>query len=189
MRGIIIWGICLLLGGCQFAGTLFTGVRKITTVLMDDRSFSDDLKDAQISISLREDFINLDPKLGLDISPDVFEGTVLLTGALPNVELIQQILEITWRTPDVKCVYNYIRIANPPSLEVVNTDAAISGSIRTQLVFTAGVSASNYKLIMENGTVYIMGIAQNQEELERVISVIKSTIGVQKIINLTRVLN
>ena len=183
-----IWFIvvCVALSGCQFASTLFTGARKITTVLIDDRSFQNDLKDFQIAMSLREDFMMLDPKLGLDISPDVFEGKVLLTGALPNIELIQQILETTWNTPDVNMVYNYIRIDEPPSLDVVNTDAAISGAIRTQLTFTRHISSSNYKLIMENGTMYIMGIAKNQAELERVMSVIKGTVGVDKIVNLTR---
>ncbi len=186
MKHIWLMALCLILSGCQFASTLFTGARKITTVIIDDRTFQDDLKDVQIAMSLREDFIEIDPKLGLDISPDVFEGKVLLTGALPNTELIQQILEKTWRTPDVKAVYNYIRIAEPPSLDIVNTDAAVSGAIRTQLTFTRHISSSNYKLIMENGTLYIMGIAKNQAELNRVLSVIKNTAGVNKIVNLTR---
>ena len=189
MRYLWTFVLCALIGGCQFAGTLFTGARKITTVVLDDRSFSDDLKDMQISMSLREDFMEIDPKLGLDISPDVFEGKVLLTGALPNIEIIQQILEITWNTPDVKQVYNYIRIDSPPSLDVVNTDAAVSGAIRTQLTFTRHIDSSNYKLIMENGTVYMMGIAKNTAELERVLSVIKNTAGVRKVVNLTRFRN
>ncbi|MBO7257308.1 MAG: BON domain-containing protein [Alphaproteobacteria bacterium] len=186
MKFTLLIALCLFCSGCQFASTLFTGARKITTVIMDDRSFQDDLKDFQIAMSLREDFIEIDPKLGLDISPDVFEGKVLLTGALPNIELIQQILEKTWNTPDVKMVYNYIRIDEPPSLDIVNTDAAVSAAIRTQLTFTRHVSSSNYKLIMENGTLYVMGIAKNEAELERVISVIKNTAGVSKIVNLTR---
>ena len=189
MKYIWVFVACFILSGCQFASTLFTGARKITTVLIDDRSFQNDLKDFQIAMSLREDFIAIDPKLGLDISPDVFEGKVLLTGTLPNIELIQQILEKTWNTPDVNMVYNYIRIDEPPSLDVVNTDAAISGAVRTQLTFTRHISSSNYKLIMENGTMYVMGIAKNQAELERVMSVIKGTIGIDKIVNLTRFRN
>ncbi|MBR5130559.1 MAG: BON domain-containing protein [Alphaproteobacteria bacterium] len=178
--------LCLILSGCQFTTTIFTGARKITTILIDDRCFSDDLKDIQINMSLQEEFVKIDPKLGLDISITVFEGKVLLTGSIPNIDIIQQILEKTWSTPDVKQVYNYIRIADPPSLDVVNMDAAISGSIRTQLTFTRHINSSNYKLTMENGALYIMGIAKNQAELERVISVIKNTSGVNEIINLTR---
>ncbi len=186
MKHLWVGLLCVFLSGCQFAGTLFTGARKITTVILDDRSLSDDLKDVQISMSLREDFVEIDPKLGLDISPDVFEGKVLLTGALPNVDIIQHILETTWNTPDVKQVYNYIRIDLPPALDIVNTDAAISGAIRTQLTFTRHIDSSNYKLIMENGTLYIMGIAKNTAELERVFSIVKGTVGVNKIVNLTR---
>ena len=39
---------------------------------------------------------------------------------------------------------------------------------------------------MENGTVYLMGITQNDAELNKVVSVIKNTAGVQDIVILTR---
>ncbi|MGN1063410.1 MAG: BON domain-containing protein, partial [Alphaproteobacteria bacterium] len=123
-------GLCVLLGGCQLAGTLFTGARKVTSILLDDRSFPDDVTDTKMNFVLRDAYVAIDPKLGLDIEPTIFEGKVLLTGALPTVELIQQVLEITWQHPNTKCVYNYIRVAEPPSLDVVNQDAAISGAVR-----------------------------------------------------------
>ncbi|MGN1062930.1 MAG: BON domain-containing protein, partial [Alphaproteobacteria bacterium] len=61
--------------------------------------------------------------------------------------------------------------------------------VRTQLLFTSGVAASNYKLTMENGVIYIMGISENQAELDIVIAVIKETPGVQKVVPLTRFKN
>lgn len=186
MRIVLLLILCCLISGCQLYGLMITGVRKVTTVVMDDRSLSDDVYDAQINLTLRDAFVQIDPKLGLDVEPTVFEGNVLLTGAIPNIDLVDQIVETTWQTEGVKKVYNYIRLANPPSLDVVNMDAAISAKIRTELIFTGGIPASNYKLIMENGTVYIMGIAKNKEELELVISCIKQTPGVQKVIPLIR---
>lgn len=178
--------ICLYLSGCQFAGTLFTGARKVTTIMLDDRSFSDDITDTKMNFALRDAYVAIDPKLGLDIEPTIFEGKVLLTGALPNVELIQRVIEATWQNAGTKCVYNYIRVDDPPSLDIVNQDAAVSGAIRTRLMFTAGVSSSNYKLTMENGVMYIMGLSENQQELDTVITVIKGTPGIQKVVPLTR---
>ena len=186
MKHLFLIVLCVLLSGCQIYGVLATGVRKVTTALLDDRSLSDDMYDTQLYITLRDAFVRVDPKLGLDVEPTVFEGTVLLTGAVPNIDLVDQIVEISWRTQGVRRVYNYIRLAEPPSLETVNTDAAISAKIRTELIFTSGIPASNYKLTMENGVVYIMGIAQNKEELELVIATIKRTVGVQKVIPLVR---
>ena len=39
---------------------------------------------------------------------------------------------------------------------------------------------------MENGTIYLMGISENEEELKKVLAIIKNTVSVQKIVVLTR---
>ena len=127
-----------------------------------------------------------DFKYLLDIELTVFEGAVLLNGALPQTSLIDEVVETVWSTPGVKQVYNYIRLGTPPALSIVNEDAAISAKIRYELSITKGISSVNYKITMENGIIYLMGISKNQEELEKVIAVIKNTISVTKIIVLTR---
>lgn len=186
MKLYLICALCLLLGGCQFIGTLFTGVRKIGTMIVDDRATEDDINDTKIYAALKKSYVDIDPKLGLDVEPTVFEGRVLLAGALPNVGLIQQVLQATWRNPGVIHVYNYIRITEPSSLENVNQDAALSAKIRAELSFTKGIASTNYKIAMENGAVYIMGIAKNKAELDLVTAVIKNTVGVQKVVSLVR---
>lgn len=178
--------VCFVISACQFAGTIFTGAQKVTTLVLDDRPLNDDVADTGLNLKLRDSYIKLDSKLSVDIDVTVFEGRVLLTGAVGDIDLIDKIVEVTWCTDGVKKVYNYIRIAEPLSIEKVNFDAAVSAKIRAQLMLTKDISSSNYKIMMENGTVYIMGIAQNIEELERVVHVIKDTAGVQKIVPLIR---
>ncbi len=178
--------LLIVLGGCQFAGTIYSATSKVTTVLLDDRSFGDDITDTKINMALRNALAEHDVKYALDIEVTVFEGKVLLTGALPGTDLITDVLQIAYQTDNVKQVYNYIRLANPPAIDVVNQDAAISAKLRTQLTMTAGISSSNYKITMENGTVYLMGISESAEELDRVIAVAKNTIGVHKVVVLTR---
>ena len=188
MKTILTLLTCFLilpLAGCQFIGTLYNVGDRTITILLDDRPFSQDMKDLKTNAALRKALIAQDPKFGIDIEVTVFEDVVLLNGALPTTELIETVVQTVWCHESVKKVINYIRLDTPSTYQA-GEDAAISAKIRTQLSFTRGIKASNYKLTMENGTVYLMGITQNDAELNKVVSVIKNTAGVQDIVILTR---
>jgi len=175
-----------LLSSCQFVGTIYNAGHKVTSIVLDDRSLSEDWSDTALNVAIRNALIKKDFKYLLDIELTVFEGSVLLNGALPQTALIDEVVETVWKIEGVKQVYNYIRLGNPPNLSIVNEDAAISAKIRYELSLTKGISSVNYKITMENGTIYLMGISKNQAELEKVIAVIKNTVSVNKIIVLTR---
>lgn len=178
----------LALGGCQFIGTLYNIGDRTITILLDDRPFSQDMRDLKTNAALRKALIAQDPKFGIDIEITVFEDIVLLNGALPNTELIETVVQTVWCNESVKKVINYIRLDTPSTYQA-SEDASISAKIRTELSLTRGISASNYKLTMENGTVYLMGITKDDAELNKVIAVIKNTPGVQDIVVLTRFQN
>lgn len=191
MKAILTLLTCFLilpLAGCQFIGTLYNVGDRTVTILLDDRPFSQDIRDLKTNAALRKALIAQDPKFGIDIEVTVFEDVVLLNGALPTTELIETVVQTVWCNESVKKVINYIRLDTPSTYQA-GEDAAISAKIRTHLSFTRGVSASNYKLTMENGTVYLMGITKDDTELNKVISVIKNTAGVQDVVVLTRFQN
>ena len=185
-KKLALLSFCFLLTGCQFIGTIYNAGHKVTSIVLDDRKLSDDWNDTTLHVSIRNALIKKDFKYLLDIELTVFEGVVLLNGALPQTALIDEVVETVWQTEGVKQVYNYIRLGNPPPLSIVNEDAAVSAKIRYELSLTKGVSSVNYKITMENGTIYLMGISEDQSELEKVVAVIKNTISVNKIIVLTR---
>ena len=180
---------CLMLNACQIAGTLYNAGHKVTSVILDDRAIKDDYIDTKLNLVIRKKLAQKDIKYFLDIEVTVFEGYVLLNGALPETTLIDEVNELVWQTEGVKKVYNYIRLDTPPKISIVNEDAAISAKIRYELSLTKDVSSLNYKLTMETGTIYLMGITKNDEELKKVLAVIKNTVSVQKIIVLTRYQN
>lgn len=185
-KELFIIPLCFFISSCQFIGTIYNAGHKVTSIVLDDRKLQDDWLDTKLHVSLRNKLMKKDFKYLLDIELTVFEGAVLLNGALPQTSLIDEVVETVWSTPGVKQVYNYIRLGTPPALSIVNEDAAISAKIRYELSITKGISSVNYKITMENGIIYLMGISKNQEELEKVIAVIKNTISVTKIIVLTR---
>lgn len=185
-KQILLFPLILLTTSCQFVGTLYNAGHKITSIVLDDRALKDDWTDTTLNIAIRNALIKKDFKYLLDIELTVFEGAVLLNGALPQTALIDEVVETVWSIEGVKKVYNYIRIGNPPNLSIINEDAAISAKIRYELSLTKGISSVNYKITMENGIIYLMGITKDQTELEKVVAVIKNTVSVNKIIVLTR---
>ena len=179
-------GLLFLLGGCQFFGTIANAGHRLYTVVADDRSTDDDLSDMQINMAVRDKLGQRKAALMIDVEVTVFEGEVLLTGAIPNAEILNDILSDTWSISGVRKVYNYIRIDETPSIKDASTDAAIATKIKAQLSVTSGINTPNYKLVVENGTVYLMGICSSEDEYQKVQAILKTTDGVEKIIYLMR---
>ena len=179
-------GLLFLLSGCQFVGSIANAGHRLYTMVADDRSTDDDWSDIQINLSVRDKLGQRKAALMIDVEVTVFEGEVLLTGAIPNADMLNDILSDTWSVPGVRKVYNYIRTDSTPSVSDATTEAAIAAQIKAQLAVTAGVNSSNYKIVLENGTIYLMGICTDEDEYQRVQSVLKTTSGVEKIIYLMR---
>ena len=179
------WGLLLLgLSGCQIWTPLINGIHSVSTVIADDRPVDEDVSDIALYASVRKNLSGVDSKFLLDVQVTVFQGEVLLTGALPNIDLIDRAVEATWKTPDVHRVYNYIRLGQTSDFVDTSGDAAMASAIKTRLMLTKGIKASNYKVVVESGVVYVMGIETSPEEWEAARSVIADTAGVQKIIYL-----
>ena len=168
--------------GCQIWTPLFHGVHSVSTVISDDRPMDEDISDIALYTSVRKNLSAVESKFLLDIQVTVFQGEVLLTGALPSIDLIDKAIETTWKTPDVQRVYNYIRLGKTQDFVNTSFDAAAASAIKTQLMLTKGIKASNYKIVVESGVVYVMGLESSPEEWESAREVIAGTAGVQKII-------
>ncbi len=186
MKKILFLLILFFLSGCQFVGTLLNAGHKAYNILADDRQISDDLSDIQINLNVRESLARQIPTLAIDVEVTVFEGEVLLTGAIPNTDVIHTILTATWSVPGVRKVYNYIRLNSAQDIQDISLETAKAMQIKAELAVTAGIESANYKLILENGTVYLMGICSSEAEYQAVLAVLKNTDGVEQIVPLMR---
>lgn len=174
--------LLFFLGGCQMWGTMISAAHSLFGVISDDRPLNEDASDIALYTKLREKLAQRDIKSVLDVQLTVFQGAVLLTGALPNYDEIAQTVEKVWQTPGVNYVYNYIRMGKTLDPVQTSEEIALSSSIRTKLTLTEGIKSSNYKLVLDDGVVYVMGLKKDQEEWRRARAVIADTYGVDKII-------
>ncbi len=186
MKLIKIFCILFFLSACSFIGTTYNVSSKVGAVLLDERSLKDDWTDTQINIQIRSNLMAIKPTYALDIEITVFEGEVMLNGALPTVEDIETVVETAWQPEEVTKVYNHIRIQKPSDIFSTSDDALIASSIRTQLLLTQDISSVNYKITVDEGTLYVMGIAKNQKEHDAVMNIIYATNGIEKVISHVR---
>ena len=179
--------LCLFcLSGCQFIGTIANLGHRVYSIAADDRSATDDVSDVQINMAVRHALGEQKAALMIDVEVTVFEGEVLLTGAVPNADVLEKIMTATWSVDGVRKVYNYVRVGEMPELSDTTTEALTAAQIKTQMAMTVGIESANYKIIVENGVVYLMGICSGEEEYQNVRAILKTTDGIEKIIFLTR---
>ena len=83
-------------------------------------------------------------------------------------------------------VINEIQINNDDSILDYADDLVIKTKIKAKLLLNANIFNLNYSVEVVNGVVYLIGIAQNKEELDRVMNISENTYGTKNVISYVR---
>lgn len=145
-----------------------------------DRSLFNVLDDLAIKNTITNIF--LDEALLLDVSADVYQGMVMLTGAVKDEETRQKVEDLARQVDGVRELFNEIQITDENWLKMTAKDMVMETALTTQLVLTQGVNSVNYRWRAVNGVVYFMGRARGRAELDKVISLARMS-GVRKIVS------
>lgn len=186
LKKLIFLFMLFSLTSCSLLGTTYNVGSKVGAVILDERELEDDWKDTQTNIQIRSDLTAEKASYGLDIEITVFEGEVMLNGALPTLSDIEKVVEIAWRPEHVTKVYNHIRIQKPSDILSTSEDAFLASSVRTRLILTQNITSVNYKITVDDKVLYIMGISKNQEEFNAVINTIYASQGIEQVISHVR---
>jgi len=117
-----------------------------------------------------------------EVNIDVVEGRVLLSGTVRDQELVDRAAELAWKVDGVRQVINEIRIGDDTAVDVVR-DRWITTKLRGHLLTDRQVLDINYSITTVNGTVYLLGIAQDQAELDRVIAHARTLEHVRRVVS------
>lgn len=122
-----------------------------------------------------------------DITIEVNEGRVLLIGNVQTPEDRLEVLKTVWKQQGVSEVVNEIQVGeSEQSLKQVATDSWITTQLKSKLLVEQNVKSMNYNIETIDGIVYLIGIAQNQEELNTVTSIASKIKNVQKVVSYVR---
>ncbi|MDE3016155.1 MAG: BON domain-containing protein [Pseudomonadota bacterium] len=183
ISGIIFaLGAAVLLSGC--VPLLIGGGTEAAVVVAQERSVGNALDDAGILVKIKDLYAQHDYKdLLANVDVKVVEGRVLLAGNVDTPEAQIEAVRLAWQALGVKEVMNNVQVNDKSGFWNYARDVWISTQIRTKLVLTRDIRSINYSVITVNQVVYLMGIAQNQDELNRVTYVTGTTPYVQRVVS------
>ena len=170
--------------GC--AGAAIGGGAAIGTAAYQERGIQIVARDLAAATKVRTNLLDAGEQYIIGVGVEVYEGRVLLTGTLPNEEMRATAVSLTWKVEGVTDVINEIQIRET-SLQDLAKDSLITSQLKSKLTFDEKIMAINYSIETVNGIVYLIGIAQNQQELDRVIAHARNLSYVRRIISYVRV--
>ncbi|MBL6665218.1 MAG: BON domain-containing protein [Rickettsiales bacterium] len=118
----------------------------------------------------------------------VNEGRVLLTGVVRDPKKEELAVNLAWKVDGVREVINEIQLLEDPNYRPKNfsratLDMILTLEIETKLLIKPQLRSTNYKINTVNGVVYLMGIAADEEELNKALDIVARVRGVRKVVN------
>ena len=158
------------------------------TAALEERSVAQIAEDFRINADIQSALFDKDFDLYRALSITVRESRVLAAGIVENANDRGEALRRIWRVPGVKHVINEIMIdASGSNVAESARDTRIAAELRAKITLDKNIFAVNYAIDAVRGVVYIMGIAQNQAEIDRVIQSAKSIKYVRAVKNFARI--
>ncbi len=178
MKNIFNFLIVILLVSCSSVTRFGAGV----DVTFDPRTIGMQIDDTIMQKNLTARLALSDKKYFLTIQSEVMDGRIFLSGKVDEPEDKIKITKLAWETKGVRSVKNAITIKGQSSFKSNAKDILITSQLRSALIFNKKTKARNYTLETINKTIYIFGIAMDEEEKKEVISEANKIYDVKDII-------
>ncbi len=178
--------VLLLAGSLSLSGCaeLLIGAAATTGVaIAEERSVGDAVDDLTIRAELNHLFFRDDVELFGDVSFSVIEGRVLLKGSVPTPDDRIRALRLAWQAAGVREVINELQVADDTGILDYARDTWISAQLKGKLLVDGDVLSINYSVETVDGTVYLLGIAQDEAELARVTEHARSIEDVKRVVS------
>ena len=156
---------------------------KVITVTKEDRTIGEFVDDALIKTVIKNTYFDQSGNLFFNVDVEVSQGRVLLTGTVENMDLKIEATRIAWGVEDVKTVINEIQISNSDNIFNFADDLVISTKVSGRLILEEEVNSLNYNIETVNKVVYIIGIANSDDEQKKVIDIANDVYGVEGVID------
>ena len=173
--------ILIILSGCVGAsskGVFGTGV----TVALDPRTLGTQIDDGIMDKNLDARLLLVDKNYFLNVSTQVLDGRIFITGKVETPEEKLKITKLAWETQGVRSVRNDLKIKEKFNFKQSSKDILITSQLRSAIIFNKKIKSANYSIDTYKKTIYIYGIAETEDEKNEVIKEAKEILDVKSVI-------
>lgn len=171
----------LLLASCT--GMALGAGAAVGVASVQEGGLSSAASDLRIQTQINDLWFRKDTDMFRKVDMTVKQGRVLLTGVVQNPEHRVEAVRLAWQPRGVKQVINEIKVAESEGVVGYAKDAWISTRLRTAILLDKDVESINYTIDTVQGSVYLMGFAQNQAELNHVIDIARTIENVKQVVS------
>lgn len=179
----LICSSALALQACSFTGLAIGAAAGTGIAAAQEGGISAAVSDTVIKAKINDAWINYDVNTFAKLSTTVEQGRVLITGVVQDPNARVEAVRLAWQVKGVKQVINEIRVADSEGISGFLRDKWITSRLRTAITIDRGVQSINYSIDTVSGVVYLMGYAQNQSELNRVIETARTISNVKQVVS------
>lgn len=110
-----------------------------------------------------------------------YNGMLLIAGQVASEALKEKATAAIGQIDKVKTVHNELQVGGPISFVARTNDSWLTTKVKSRLLAEKNLEADHFKVVTENGVVYLMGMVE-EAEAEHAVLVASKVYGVQKIV-------
>lgn len=183
----LVIGAVMAQAACTPVGVVLGAGAGAGIAAYQERGVDGVARDLGLASRILEQYGSHDHTLVTAIGIEVYESRALLTGQVDNEAKRADAVRLAWKVDGIVDVINEIHVTSDGGILDTARDAWISTQLEAKLTFDEKVLAINYAIETVGATVYLIGIAQSDQELERVKNHARSIRYVQRIVSHVRV--
>lgn len=167
----------LLLQGCFTMAAVGVGATALS--IADRRTAGIQFEDENIEWKSRK--LQLEMFKDAHVNITSFNLQVLLTGEVPNEQMVKDLAASVAKVPSVKVVHNELVVAGNSGVVSRSGDSLVTANVKTRFLGNKNFSANHVKVVTEGGTVFLMGMV-TKDEADAAVEVARNTSGVGKVV-------
>lgn len=173
--------LSLAVSACSPVGTAVGVAATTINLATQERGLVKGVDDNLIWVGINERLFRKDANLFQKVSLQVHEGRVLLTGFVQKPEDRVTATELAWQSSGVREVMNEIKVGRSLDFGDYSEDAWLIQRLRLKLMADRQIRANNFSIDCIRSTIYLMGVAQDETERQRVIDHARDIAYVHKV--------